>query len=279
MTDLSRRQNYDPTPGGKVHPAPFLRLPFRSQDAHNSLVVDNGWEMAVDEIPIVGADPHRALDMVLAHTSDFGYGVPVLAAASGRAYFSYEYVTGAWKDPKTGVTHQLGYGAGLVVEIRHQVASGQPTDWVTQYAHLADVAQGIPYLQPEKSGEHDWSPSGLRKSNQELWDLGMPVVAGQVIGHQGDTGIGKDWWDDFRVETGEVVPRDRTRFKPWDPPQLHFQLYQGRVNGEKQNIIDPLDVYGRVHPKFNPYGKPGSICQGPQGVFLTDQHGRLQYAG
>jgi hypothetical protein len=269
--------DYDPTPSDKVHPEPFLKLPFKEKDARHSLVPDNGYQMAADEIPIAGSNDHKALDFVFAKTKDYGYGLPIVAAAAGRAYYTYQYITGEWTDPKTGKVHLLGYGAGLVVEVRHQDANGQPSGWVTQYIHLSEVSAGIPYLVPQPVGQHDWNPVGLIQSNEQLWNQGVPVAAGQQIGLQGDTGIGDNWWDNFDPNTGKVTPRDRQKYKPWDPPQLHFQLYQGRVDGVKQNIIDPLDVYGRAYPEFNPYGTPGNICFGPQSVFMASD-GKLLYA-
>lgn len=264
---------YDQTPPDRLHPAPFLKLPFRARDARNSVVPDNGWLMAEDEIPIAGDSPHRALDFVFQKTKDFGYGTTVVAPANGRAYYTYQSLVLPWEDPATGQTHMVDYGAGLVVEVRF--ANG----FVAQLAHLRDVVSGIPYLRPTLDADGNWFPSGLLQPNEVLWELGVPVVAGQLLGHQGDTGIGFDWRDALDVETGTVAPRDRKQLRPWDPPQLHFQIYQGRVNGVKQNIIDPLGVYGQVRERFNPYGRPGNLCYGPQSAFVTDSRGHLLYAG
>ena len=97
-----------------------------------------------------------------------------------------------------------------------------------------------------------------------------------------------DWRDDFDPATGTVTPRDRTVLPPWDPTQLHFQLYQGRIGGTKQNIIDPSGVWGQARPgewygpglvEFNAYGNvPGRLTVGPRTVFLTDSDDRPLYA-
>jgi hypothetical protein len=284
-------------PAGASTPSPFLKLPFREQDGVHSLWDSEGWYTSPDELSIdgeVNGDLHGANDLEFTRQPDNGYGLPVVAATSGRAYYSYQYVSGSWTDPATGQTHQVGYGAGLVVEVRQsQDQPGNP-GWVTQYIHLSRVAHGIPYLQatavpdPNDPSHPDWFPSGLVQDDDTLWNEGVPVKQGQIIGYQGDTGIGFDWKDNFNPVTGKVLPRNRLAEKAWDPPQLHFQLYQGRINGAKQNIIDPFGLYAQVCPGelqrhnlgTNPYTPvPGVVKAASQGsVFVEDHHGNLLYA-
>jgi murein DD-endopeptidase MepM/ murein hydrolase activator NlpD len=283
-------------PAGSTMPAPFLRLPFRASDAWDSLYDTEGWFTSPDELPIVGetnGDLHRANDLEFVRSHDHGYGLPVLAAADGRAYYSYQYIAGSWTDPATGITHQVGLGGGLFVEVRH--AKDQPGNrgWVTQYIHLSRVAAGLPYLAPEAEDDPndpahpDWFPAPITQDDDTLWNVGVPVRQGQVIGYMGDTGIGLDWKDNFDVATGKVAPRNRAVLRPWDPTQLHFQLYQGRVNGAKQNIVDPFGLYSQVcpgewnphAPRQNPYGKvPGHLKAGHVTAWVTDHSGRPQYA-
>jgi len=277
-------------------PTPFLKLPFRARDGRLSLYDTQGWITSPDELAIdgeVNGDLHRANDLELVTTSDFGYGLPILAAASGRAYFSYQYIAGSWTDPATGVTHQVGWGAGLFVEIRH--AKDQPGNagWVTQYIHLSRIVPGIPYLRPDPVNDlndpahPDWTPSGIFQADDTLWDFGVPVQQGQVIGYMGDTGIGLDWKDAFDPNTGKVASRNRQAQPPWDPPQLHFQLYQGRVSSVKQNIVDPFGLYAQVcpgewrplAPHQNPYGQfPGFMRAARNSAWLTDRFGHLEYS-
>jgi hypothetical protein len=285
------RLQVDATPADLAPPsAPFLKLPFRARDARNSLYVTQGWLSSPDEVRLTGNDfEHLSADIEFVRSPDNGYGLPVVAAAAGRAYYSYQYLSGEWTDPKTGITHQIGVGAGLVLEIRHsQDQPGNP-GWVTQYIHLKDVAPGIPFLgaTPSATVPGDWSPTGILQPNDTLWNLGVPVTQGQVIGHQGDTGIGFDWKDTFDPATGTVAPRDRVALPPWDPPQLHFQLYRGRVNNAKQSIVDPFGLYGQVRPgqwtpsvgSDSPYGNvPGNLCVGPRSAFVTNTLGQLLFA-
>ena len=285
-----------PVPG-TVTPPPFLKLPFRQQDGEHSLWNSEGWYTSPDELSIddeTNGDLHAANDLELTRQPDHGYGMPIVAATSGRAYYSYQYVSGSWTDPATGKTHQVGWGAGLVVEVRASKDQPGNPGWVTQYIHLSRVAPGIPYLQatavtdPNDPAHPDWFPAGLVQDDDTLWNEGVPVTQGQVIGYQGDTGIGFDWKDNFNATTGKVSPRNRAAQKAWDPPQLHFQLYQGRINGSKQNIIDPFGLYAQVCPGelqwrnlgTNPYTPvPGDVKAAPQGsVFMTDNHGKLLYA-
>lgn len=265
----------NPAPQGAAAPKPFLKLPFRKRDGYRSLIVSNGWIHPPDEEVFIGPGHHNSLDFEFTRQKDHGYGLPVLAAAAGRAYFTYQNLTQDWIDSK-GVKHRIGVGGGLVVEVRHN------NGFVTQYIHLSKVARGIPYLPPTASPDvhGDWTPSGLFKSNEELWEFGVPVRAGQVLGRQGDTGMGLDWNDDFDVRTGKVAPRNRAKLPPWDPTQLHFQVYQGRLNGTKQNILDPSGGYWKIGESYNPYTpKPGTFCLGPQSLWLTDRHGQPRYAG
>lgn len=172
-------------PDGAVVPEPFLELPFRAQDGRRSLTVSNGWITASDEEQFTGPGIHAALDFEFSRQPDHGYGLPVLAAADGRAYYTYQNLTDFWRDDQ-GVSHRIGLGGGLVVEVRHH------NGFVTQYIHLATIAPGIPYLRPEPDPDvpGDWIPTGLFQSNEVLWELGVPVRQGQIIGTQGDTGIG-----------------------------------------------------------------------------------------
>jgi hypothetical protein len=283
------------TPSGTM-PAPFLKLPFRARDGVASLYDTQGWITSPDELDIdqeVNGDLHGANDLELVTAPDYGYGAPILAAASGRAYFSYQYISGTWTDP-AGVTHQVGWGAGLFVEIRHAQDTPTARGWVTQYIHLSRVADGIPYLAPTAVDDPadpthpDWFPAPITQDDNVLWGLGVPVVQGQVIGYQGDTGIGLDWKDNFDVATGKVASRNRAVLKPWDPPQLHFQLYQGRINGAKQNIVDPFGWYAQtcpgewkpLQPHVNPYTPfPGVVRVATVSAFLTDAFGHPKYAG
>lgn len=290
----------DSPPAGSVMPAPFLELPFRARDGVASLYDSQGWITSPDELDIdqeVNGDLHAANDLELVRQPDYGYGAPILAAASGRAYFSYQYISGTWTD-SVGVAHQVGWGAGLFVEIRHAQDTPTARGWVTQYIHLSRVADGIPYLPPTAVSDPsdpthpDWSPTGILTDDDTLWNAGVSVVQGQVIGYQGDTGIGLGWKDNFQVSTGKVLPRDRAVQKPWDPPQLHFQIYQGRLltNGRwvKQNVVDPFGLYAQVcpgefkplHPSVNPYTPfPGVVRVASTSAFLTDAFGRPKYAG
>jgi len=286
----------DSPPQGTM-PKPFLKLPFRQRDGVASLWDSEGWITSPDELAIddeTNGDLHGANDFEFVRQSDHGYGLPVLAAADGRAYYSYQYISGSWID-SSGKTHQVGWGAGLVVEIRHaKDVPGGDRGWVTQYIHLSGVAPGIPYLAPTavndpNDPQHpDWFPAPLVQDDDTLWNTGVPVKAGQVIGYQGDTGIGLDWKDNFNVVTGQITPRDRVKYPSWDPPQLHFQLYQGRVNGAKQNIVDPLGNYAQIcpgeftpwQPSTNPYTPfPGVVRTAKQSAFLTDTFGQPLYAG
>jgi hypothetical protein len=282
-------------PAGSTMPAPFLKLPFRERDARLSLYDTQGWLTSPDELAIddeVNGDWHAANDLELVTTPDYGYGLPIVAAASGRAYFSYQYISGSWTD-SAGKTHQVGWGAGLFVEVRHAKDEPGNAGWVTQYVHLSRIAPGIPYLpptavpDPNDSAHPDWRPTGILQDDDTLWNAGVPVRQGQVIGYMGDTGIGLDWKDNFDVTTGKVTPRNRVVLKPWDPPQLHFQLYQGRVNGTKQNIVDPFGLYAQVcpgewhafQPHQNPYGQvPGFMRAASSTAWVTDRFGRPEYA-
>jgi len=254
---------------------PFLKLPFRKQDGKGSLTVTNGWKMSEDEVPIAGNGLHASLDFEFTKSRGHGYGLPILAAADGVAYYSYQYVSEIIDG------HQYGVGAGLVIEIRH--ANG----YVSQYIHPSAIAKKIPYVgataDPDVAG--DWIPTGIFASNADMNAKGVPVKQGDVIGWQGDTGMGKDWKDNFNGATGKVTPRNRHLLKPWDPPQLHFNLYKGRYDAggywAKDKTRDALGLYLGVTNAQNPYSpKPGVICASKQYTsFKLDKKGHPKYAG
>jgi len=285
-------------PEGSSIPVASMKLPLRERDALGSLYDTQGWLTSPDELDVdaeTNGAWHQANDLELVRQPDHGYGLPILAAADGRAYYSYEYRSGSWTDAN-GTVHQVGWGGGLFVEVRHSVKQGGkavPTGWVSQYIHLSGVASGIPYLRPTavpdlNDPDHpDWTPSVIRQSDDVMWSLGVPVRQGQVIGYMGDTGVGLDWKDDFNPDTGIVTPRNRVLLPAWDPPQLHFQLYQGRINGAKQNIVDPFGWYAQVcpgewqpfQPHVNPYGYlPGFMRATKNSAWVTDRFGHLEYA-
>lgn len=284
-------------PSGTM-PKPFLELPIRARDGVASLFDSQGWITSPDELSIddeQNGELHGANDLELLRQPDYGYGLPIVAAASGRAYYSYQYLSGSWTDPH-GVKHQVGWGAGLFVEIRHSRDTPNAPGWVTQYIHLSGVSPGIPYLpptavdDPNDPAHPDWNPTGILTDDNTLWNAGVPVVKGQVIGWMGDTGIGLDWKDNFDVVTGKVAPRNRLLLKPWDPPQLHLQLYQGRllIGGRwvKQNVVDPFGWYAQtcpgewkpLGPRVNPYTPfPGVARVASSSAFIA-VNGRPLYA-
>lgn len=252
---------------------PFLSLPFRKKDGKGSLRVTNGWKMADDETHIAGNGLHASIDFEFVRSRDHGYGFPVLAAADGVAYYSYQYTSEIIDG------HQYGVGAGLVLEIRH--ANG----YVSQYIHPSKIAKKIPYVGATALGDGDWSPTGILASNTDMNAKGVPVKKGDVIAWQGDTGMGYDWKDDFNGDTGVVSPRNRHLLQPWDPPQLHFNLYKGRYDAggywAKDKTRDPLGLYLGISSANNPYSpKPGVICASKQySAFKLDKHGHPKYAG
>lgn len=274
-------QTAAPTPVAPEQLKPYLKLPFKERDGRGSLGITNGYLMATEEIPIAGDGVHGALDFEFLRSPDHGYGKPILASTAGRGYYSYQYFSGNYTD-ENGVTHQVGLGGGLFLEVRDCFG------WVQQYIHVSSVATGIPYLAPEPaldetSGQMtDWTPSPIYTlSSQQLWTAGVPIQQGQVIGYNGDTGIGLDWKDNFDVQTGKVTPRNRAVLKPWDPTQMHFQEYGDRIDGAKQNITDPSGWNARITPTSNPYSpQPGCIAVKPgKTLWLTDRHGKPVYAG
>lgn len=263
-------------PAGLAAPPAFLKLPFRERDGRDSLTVTEGWLVSEDEIPFTGDFTHGALDFEFANSKDHGYGLPVLAAADGVAYYSYQYLSKSYTDP-SGKTHQIGAGAGLFVEIQH------PNGWVTMYIHLSSIAPGIPYVgaRPDPNVPGDWAPSGILQPRNALLQQGAAVKQGQTIGYQGVTGIGLDYKDQFDPATGTVVPRDRLALPPWDPTQLHFQLYHGRDGAlAKQGIVDVAGVYGRITANANPYNsQPGQFCVvASLTAWVTDGTGQPLYA-
>jgi len=261
---------------GTINPPQIFALPFSAADATGSINVTNGWKVANDEVPFTGDFTHGALDFEFPNTPDHGYGLPIYAAADGAAYYSYQYLSGSFTDPD-GITHQVGWGGGLFVEIQHEQG------WVSQYIHLSRVAPGIPYLAATPKGPPgDWYPTGIMQPRDALLKAGQWVRQGTLLGWLGDTGIGYDYQDAFDPSTGTVAQRDRVALPPWDPAQLHFQIYHGRnpATWSKQGVVDPSGVYGRITTTTNPYAvRPGKLCVVPSLMaWQTNKKGQLLYA-
>lgn len=300
-----------PRPPDTVVPdTPFLKLPFVERSAQD-LTVTQGWLTEVTEASIIGSDPpHSAVDF-----EGYPYGAPILAAADGVAWYSYERSVSLrpYTDPVN--SRQIDFideGAGLFVEIAHDTLAGSPR-WVTQYMHLSGVALGIPYqgtepTQPINTPGGDivnYIPVGVLRPTEEMVRVGVRVHQGQVIGWQGDTGIGANWVDNWSPEHKTVLPRDRSTMPPWDPQgaygsvppelvaQLHFGMYAGRdAAGKRQGRTDPFDLYAGadlgILPPYrytNPYtnnvkgGKPYAGPANSRTAFIRDSRGNLLFAG
>ncbi|QHN42629.1 hypothetical protein GII36_02035 [Candidatus Mycosynbacter amalyticus] len=286
-----------PRPAGIVPvDQPFLKLPFKRAFGQR-LTVTQGWNEEATEETVIGPGVHAAIDF-----EGYPYGAPIVAAADGWAYYTYQRLIELvnYKDPITG--RQINYideGAGLFVEVVHdKLATGVPGNphWVTQYIHLDRVAAGIPYVTSTPSGTvtvgnqtiTNYSPDGILRPQSELIRVGKRVRQGQVIGYMGDTGIGANWYDNWNPVLRTVLPRNRLVTPPWDPQgaykvvsptwatQLHFNLYAGRgADGKQgqQNRLDTFDLYAASdlgilpdHTYANPYTnnvKGGKPYAGP----------------
>lgn len=299
-----------PRPAGVITPdQPFLKLPFVQGLARN-LKITQGWTVEATEASIIGAGEHNAIDF-----EGYAYGAPIVAAADGWAWYSYErYVTPVnYSDPITGrLITFIDEGAGLVVEVAHDARStgvpGNPR-WVSQYMHLSRVRPGIPYQTSvpdevvEIQGQKytNYYPQGIVRPTEDLVKVGKRVKQGEVIGWHGDTGIGANWHDNWNAVLKTVIPRHRPSTPPWDPQgayqsvppalaaQLHFGLYAGRNSaGARQNKVDPFDLYAGSdlgilpgHTYGNPYMKENRPYAGPpdsKTAFIRDNHGNLVFA-
>lgn len=263
---------------------PFLKLPFKRAFGQR-LTITQGWNEEATEETIIGEGIHAAIDF-----EGYPYGAPIVAAADGWAYYTYQRIIEQvnYKDPITG--RQINYideGAGLFVEVVHDKLAtgvlGNP-HWVTQYVHLDRVAAGIPYVTSAPNGTAtvggqtitNYTPTGIMRPQSELIKVGKRVRQGQVIGYMGDTGIGANWYDNWNPVLKTVLPRNRLATPPWDPQgayspsvsptwatQLHFNLYAGRgADGKQgqQNRLDSFDLYAASdlgillgHTYVNPY--------------------------
>lgn len=308
----SPEEPWKPTrPDGIVLPnEAFLKLPFKQHQAAN-LTVTQGWSTEATEASIIGGELHQAIDF-----EGYPYGAPILAAADGYAWYSYERAISAtrYEDPLTGrKVEYIDQGAGLFVEIAHDVRAdglqGSPR-WTSQYVHLERVADGIPYVESVESGSTqvgsqqiaNYIPDGFKRPQEDLVAFGKRVKQGEIIGYHGDSGIGANWHDDWDPVANTIRPRDRSTLPPWDPQgayehvkpewacQLHFSVFAGRgadgLQG-RQNIIDPFDLYAFSdlgilpgHKSTNPYMRDGLPYAGPSNskTAFVRQGGRLAFA-
>ena len=307
----SPEESWEPErPDGIVLPdEAFLKLPFEQKQA-SALTITQGWFTEKTEALIIGEEqPHQAIDF-----EGYPYGAPILAAADGYAWYSYQRMISAirYQDPLIG--RQIEYidqGAGLFVEIAHDVrANSLPSAprWTSQYVHLARVADGIPYVEsveaePTQVGDQkitNYAPEGFKQPQERLIGFGKRVRQGEIIGYHGDSGIGANWYDDWDPVSRSIKPRDRNALPPWDPQgayervtpewacQLHFSVFAGRSTDGRQNIIDPFDLYAHSdlgllpeHTSTNPYMRDGVPYAGPSNskTAFVRQGGRLAFAG
>ncbi len=266
---------------------PFLAMPFARQiSKHNGLTVSQGWIVSEDEEAHVSpGEPeavHGALDFEFSTHPNKGFGVPIFAPASGCIYSSYQSFFLTYVDDQ-GVSHQIGGGAGLFLELILD------NGYVVQLVHAEKVASGIPHIpavqEEDENGnkiEGVWAPTGIFKPTAELKKLGVRVQKGQFIALMGDTGIQLDYHESYDPATGTVAPRNRQQYPNWENgyAQLHLAVYAGRnQDGVRQGIVDPLGIYGKITHDHDPYnrGGAGQFHFGEDTVFLT-RHGTIMYA-
>lgn len=222
-------------------PDPFLQRPL--PDAP----VESGWKYTEAEARLNGLANHGAIDFAAPR------GTPVLAAADG-------YAMASWQEAPVFIDGQrhtfqgepTWFGAGLFVQIWH--GHGR----YTQYCHLEEMAEEIPFFDPKaylERGVDAWSPHPIIRGDVREYQKLPRVKAGQVIGYVGMTGC----------------PAGRPSFPDWDaglpyatmhPFHLHFVVF-GRRAPHTRNAQrwDPFGIYGTYdhYPAANAdWTKPGS---------------------
>jgi len=189
--------------------------------------ITEGWIYSKEEQAIHGDVNHKALDIALP------YGSPVFAMADGYALASFEtYPTFSQRG------QEIGLGGGLLVVIWHP-----ELQLFTQYLHLSDITQTMPYHEPtaytNSDGFESWTPSAIVKPSTEfVTQQVIYVKQGDLIGHIGTSGLA--------LNQDEVPSANPVKLGSWDEPHLHVQAHGDR-NEEGQRdpktIYDMTDIY------------------------------------
>lgn len=269
-------------------PKPWLALPWRERDAAHSggrKNISEGWFYGMER-GIHGSEVHRSVDVNLP------FGAPVLAPADGWAAHTIQ----TWYTPtvysRDGRSGRIGFGLGKWLITLHKLPD---TDayWWTKMAHVGWIDPKIKYLRPyadsdgdlhEPDGQH--GQDNLYLPDPQLAQIFTPIKRGQVLATVGDTGVEWGYRDEYNLDTGEVLPRDRQLKPAWDVDiHLHLEVYR-RVNGSPKPgetfdanriSVDPFGLYGQVR-RWEGYSSYDGYPLGPGHQFLTDHHGRPLYA-
>jgi murein DD-endopeptidase MepM/ murein hydrolase activator NlpD len=225
-------------------------LPF---SAATPIVISEGWLYSEEEKRI---HPqylvHFGIDFAAARRT------PVYAAASGWAIASYHLAfAGQWQGKR------VGFGLGKFIQIWHE---GKKL--FTLYAHLDNVAEGIPFFEPESRQTAEglgWNPAIVNRPLTEVLSQAKFVQAGELIGYVGDSGL--SWEYDERPG----FRPDPERYPSWDETHLHFEVYDRDEHGKKRLRLDPFDLYGEASQY---QAEQGRLAFGSCPLWEQDQGGQ-----
>lgn len=267
------------TAPGLALPEPWLTVPCRRRDAERASKygplsnISEGWFYGMER-GIHGGEVHRSLDINLP------FGADVLAPADGWAARTIQ----TWYTEHVYQGKRIGFGLGEWLITLHKVP-GRDEYWWTKMAHVGWIDPTIHYLRPwsdsdgdlhEPDGQH--GPQSLYLPDPELAALFTPIKRGQKLATVGDSGVEWGYRDQYNLDTGELLPRDRNLFPAWDKDvHLHLEVYR-RVNGSPKPgetldatriSIDPFGQYGQVRrwQNFSPYD---GYRVGPGNQWLLD---------
>ena len=195
---------------------PFLSLPLHKG---TDFRITEGWIYSKEEWEIHGCLEHYGIDFAAER------GTPILAAADGWAISSYHQKPGGTYKGKP-----IGMALGKFVQIWH------PEQGVyTQYAHLEQIDEAVPYIEPTKTDD-GWDPTFVYRPNGEEIPGWEEVKRGQVIGCMGDTGL---YWGYQETPTHRPDPATNPS---WDEVHVHFEIFTRGPDGKKNARFDPFAI-------------------------------------
>lgn len=274
------RQAPNMTAPGLELPAPWLVVPCRKRDAeraskHGRLsCISEGWFYGMER-GIHGGQVHASVDINLP------WGADVLAPADGWAAWTIQtWLTGnVYKDKR------VGFGLGLWLITLHKLPDREEY-WWTKQAHVGWVDPKLRFLRPwadsdgdlhEPDGQH--GPDNLYLTDPELAAAFTPIKRGEKLATVGDSGVEWGYRDQYNLETGGVLPRDRKQHPAWDEDvHLHLEIYR-RVNGSPKPgetfdanriSVDPFGQYGQVR-RWDNYSPYDGFRVGPGNQWLLDR--------